>query len=183
MLNNSRCVFLFFSILFSNITSGVELIVGEETIEPGIVFVFEGAVKDHVTPTSLHMTESETNVHIEARVNWDDKDKHKGAPAGGFVPYLHITATVTNQKTKLSTFVDLVTHINLVDNFHYARNIQLPGSIEDLYDVKFSVTQPSSIEVAIHKDWLDENGKSILEDQVFEYKNVNFEEIAKASRR
>ena len=183
MSNNFRCTLFFFSILFSNIANAVELIIGEELVEPGIVFVFEGAVKDHVMPVSLHLTESETNVHIEARVNWDEKDKPQGAPTGGFVPYLHITATVTNQKTKLSTFVDLVTHINLVDNFHYARNIQLPGRIEDLYDVKFSVTQPSSTDVAIHRDWLEENGKSILENQVFEYKNVNFEEIAKASRR
>ena len=108
----------------------VELIIGEEHVAPGIVFIFEGAVKDQIMPPTLHLKESETHVHIEARVNWGEgKKTPKGTPAGGFVPYLHITAKVVNQKTGLSTFVDMMPHINLVDNFHYARNISLPGKL------------------------------------------------------
>ena len=34
---------------------------------------FEGAVKDHVVPNGMHLKESQTNIHIEARVNWDTK--------------------------------------------------------------------------------------------------------------
>ena len=30
-----------------------------------------------------------------------------GTPLGGFIPYLHITAKVTNEKSGLSTFIDL----------------------------------------------------------------------------
>lgn len=31
--------------------SSVELVIGEERIDRGIIFIFEGAVKDHVMPT------------------------------------------------------------------------------------------------------------------------------------
>ena len=48
-----------------------ELVIAEERVEPGIVFVFEGAIKDHIVPMSMHLQENQTNVHIEARVNWD----------------------------------------------------------------------------------------------------------------
>ena len=47
-----------------------ELIIGEELIEPGIRVIFEGAVKDDVTPRPQNLEESKTDVHIEARVNW-----------------------------------------------------------------------------------------------------------------
>lgn len=99
----------------------VELVIGEERVSP--VIVFEGAVKDHVLPLSMHLAEDETHVHIEARVNWDETDIPEGTPLGGFIPYLRVNAKVRNQKTGLSTFIDLLPHINLIDNFHYAGNI------------------------------------------------------------
>lgn len=160
----------------------LELVIGEERVRPGIVFIFEGAIKDHVVPTSMHLAESETHVHIEARVNWDEKNTPEGTPAGGFVPYLHVTAKVTNQKTGVSTFVDLLPHINLVDNFHYARNITLPGATTDLYDVQFMVAAPAHTELALHKDWLDGYGDTVMKAQTFRYKGVDFAKIAAASR-
>ena len=51
-------ILLFFCILFlssSNILSQ-ELIIGEERIEPGIVLIFEGAVKDVVIPKSNNLS-------------------------------------------------------------------------------------------------------------------------------
>ncbi len=69
-------IIIFTSILYSN----VELIIGEERIEPGIVFIFEGAIKDHIMPKNMHLSEANTNVHIEARVNWDNVDIPKAAP-------------------------------------------------------------------------------------------------------
>ena len=51
--------------------NGQELVIGEERVEPGVVFVFEGAIKDKIMPMSMHLNENQTNVHIEARVNWD----------------------------------------------------------------------------------------------------------------
>ena len=178
-------ILFFMLVAIGSSAQAIELIIGEQQIKPGIVFIFEGAVKDKIHPSSMHLKESETQVHIEARVNWGENEKQipRGAPAGGFVPYLHITAKVTNQKTGLSTFVDLLPHINLVDNFHYARNISLPGKASDLYLVVFTMQPPTKTELALHKDWIDGYGKSLSQEKVFSYKDVNFEEIVKASRR
>ncbi|MAM96893.1 MAG: hypothetical protein CMQ66_03720 [Gammaproteobacteria bacterium] len=166
-----------------NFSISQELIIGEETVQPGIVFIFEGAVKDHVMPSGMHLKENETNVHIEARVNWDFKNTPEGSPKGGFVAYLHITSKVTNQKTGLSTFIDLIPHINLIDNYHYARNISLPGKKDELYTVEFNVIPPTNIELSLHKDWLNKYGNQLMTDKYFLYENVNFEEIVNASRK
>ena len=178
-------ILFFFYILFfssSNILSQ-ELIIGEERIEPGIVLIFEGAVKDVVIPKSNNLSVEETNVHIEARVNWDSLNIPEGTPAGGFVPFLKISSVILNQSTGLKTFVDLTPHINLIDNFHYARNISLPGKSNDPYTVKFNIIPPTNVELAMHKDWNDEFGNVLFQSKSFTYNSVNFEEIAKASRR
>ena len=177
-------LFFYFIIIFGlNISSSQELIIGEETVAPGIVFIFEGAVKDHVMPEGMHLKENQTNIHIEARVNWDTNDIPDGTPPGGFVAYLHITAKVTNQNSGMSTFIDLLPHINLVDNYHYARNISLPGNVDDLYLVEFNILPPTHIDLSLHKDWLDNYGNELMMNQYFKYSNVDFEEIANSSRR
>jgi uncharacterized protein involved in high-affinity Fe2+ transport len=160
-----------------------ELIIGKERIEPGIVVIFEGAIKDMITPSSTNLNENLTDIHIEARVNWDTENVPNGTPKGGFVPYLHINALITNQKTGLKTFIDLIPHINLSDNFHYARNISLPGKIEDLYSVIYTISPPSKYEVSLHMDWKKEIGNSFFKTVTYNYKDIQFEEIAKASRR
>ena len=174
------CLILLLNLNFS---ISQELIIGKEIVDPGIVFIFEGAVKDHVMPIGMHLKENETNVHIEARVNWDVRNTPNGSPEGGFVAYLHITSKVTNQKTGLSTFIDLTPHINLIDNYHYARNISLPGKKDELYTVEFNVIAPTNIELSLHKDWLDKYGNQLMTNQYFLYENVNFEEIANATRK
>ena len=166
-----------------NISSSQELIIGEETVAPGIVFIFEEAVKDHVMPEGMHLKEDQTNIHIEARVNWDTTNIPEGTPPGGFVAYLHITAKVTNQNSGMSTFIDLLPHLNLVDNYHYARNISLPGNADDLYLVEFNILPPTHIDLSLHKDWLDNYGNELMKNQYFKYSNVDFEEIANSSRR
>ena len=177
-------LFFYLLIIFGlNISTSQELIIGEETVTPGIVFIFEGAVKDHVMPEGMHLKENQTNIHIEARVNWDTNNIPEGAPPGGFVAYLHITAKVTNQNSGLSTFIDLLPHINLVDNYHYARNISLPGNADDLYLVEFNILPPTHIDLSLHKDWLDNYGNELMKNQYFKYANVDFEEIANSSRR
>jgi len=159
-----------------------ELVIGKERVDPGIVFIFEGAIKDQIVPKSLHLDEKQTNVHIEARVNWDIKDIPRGTPVGGFIPYLNITAIVTNESSGLKTFVDLKPHINLIDNFHYARNISLPGSIKDLYSVQFNIFPPTKVDLALHRDWLNEFGEEFISNHIFNYNSINFKEIAEASR-
>jgi len=175
-------IFFLSFILFLNGIQKPELIIGKERVKPGIIFIFEGAIKDEINPMSMHLSESLANVHIEARVNWDSENIPKGTPHQGFVPYLNITSTIINQKSDLLTFIDLKPHINLVDNFHYARNISLPGEINELYTVKFNISPPSGIDLAVHKDWLNEYGNQLISNYRFEYKNVNFNEIAKAKR-
>jgi len=176
-------ILYFLLILNLNFSFSQELIIGEETVSPGIVFIFEGAVKDHVMPEGMHLKETQTNIHIEARVNWDTNDIPEGTPPGGFVAYLHITAKVTNQNSGMSTFIDLLPHINLVDNYHYARNISLPGNADDLYLVEFNILPPTHIDLSLHKDWLDNYGNKLMKNQYFKYSNVDFEEIANSSRR
>ena len=171
---------LLFFLFFSN---SPELIIGKEKVPPGIVFIFEGAVKDQIIPKSFHLNKNKTNVHIEARVNWDNKNIPKGAPSGGFIPYLYITATLTNESSGLQTFVDLKPHINLIDNFHYARNISLPGLINDLYSVQFNISGPTVFDVALHKDWFNKFGEQIISNHVFNYKGINFKEIAETNRK
>ena len=43
---------------FTLYSSAQELIIGEERIEPGLIFIFEGAIKDHVSPSSMHLRKS-----------------------------------------------------------------------------------------------------------------------------
>ena len=173
---------IFIFMLLSNYMYALELVIGEEKIDPGIVFIFEGAIKDHIMPMSMHMSENQTNVHIEARVNWDSINIPDGTPVNGFIPYLYINSMITNQKTGIKTFIDLLPHINLVDNFHYARNISLPGSVDDLYTVEFNVIPPTHMDLALHKDWLDAYGDSLMKSAYFKYRNVDFSEIARAKR-
>ena len=160
-----------------------ELVIGEERLEPGIVFIFEGAIKDIVYPKSINLDEEFTNIHIEARVNWDNNNTPKGTPTGGFVPYLNINAKITNDRTGQITFVDLTPHLNLIDNFHYARNISLPGNVDDLYNVVFNVNPPEKLSLSFHKDWSDAFTTQLFKPTSFEYKKVDFEEIANSSRR
>ena len=160
-----------------------ELVIGEERIEPGIIFIFEGAIKDIVYPKSINLDEELTNIHIEARVNWDNNNLPKGTPSGGFIPYLNINAIITNDRTGQRTFVDLTPHLNLIDNFHYARNISLPGNVDDLYNVIFNVNPPEKLSLSFHKDWSDTYSNQLFKPITFEYKKVDFEEIANSSRR
>ena len=177
-----KLITLLCAMLLPASVAAVELIIGEETVAPGIVFIFEGAVKDDVTPASHHLPMDEIHVHIEARVNWDEESIPEGTPAGGFVPYLTITAKVVNAKTGAMLMTDLLPHINLIDNFHYARNIALPGPIGDRYDVTFHVAPPAGLALSFHKDWRQEYGDNVLQEKTFHYRGVNFKEIAEATR-
>ena len=160
-----------------------ELVIGEERIEPGIVLIFEGAVRDHIWPTVGHLPEDLTHVHIEARVNWDVAGIPDGTPPGGFVPYLNITALVRNQSTGAINYVSLTPHINLIDNFHYARNMQLPGTATDLYNVYFYVWPPDYFSMGVHRDWETTYGRRLMVGQAFRYRGVNFSEIVNAPPR
>lgn len=170
------------STVASDRAASVELVIGEERIPPGIVIIFEGAARDQILPAKRHLAEDQTDVHIEARVNWDSKKIPESAVPGGFVPYLDIVASIRNENTGAVSFVDLLPHINLIDNFHYARNVALPGKKDDSYEVSFTVFPPSGRQLGLHKDWVRGFGNRLISERQFVYKKVRFKEIVDASR-
>ena len=100
-LNTMKKLFyclLTLTIMISN-SIAQELVIGEERVEPGIVLIFEGAIKDLVVPESNNLSIDQTNVHIEARVNWDSTNIPDGTPPGGFVPYLKISSIIFNENS------------------------------------------------------------------------------------
>jgi len=157
-----------------------EMIFGKETLSNGINVVFEAAPKDIVYPEKYYLKEKNTDIHIEMLINWSDGSPI-GSPAGGFIPYLDVLAIIKNKDGK-SMKVKLTPHLNITDNFHYAQNIQLPGKIDDLYDVMIEIVPPKNGQLGIHYDWNQKYG-FLVEKQKFIYNNLSFEDIAKQLRR
>ena len=159
-----------------------EMIIGTKNTLPGITFVFEGAIKDDVAPLDIFLSEARSDIHLEALANWNEQAP-RGAVKGGFVAYLNVNALIINQKTNKQLSVILPPHMNMSDNLHYASNTPLPGKKSDLYTVIFSIKPPKDGEMGMHFDWREEVGARIMDPQQFEFKDLNFLEIANATRR
>ncbi|MDA9661153.1 iron transporter [Gammaproteobacteria bacterium] len=175
---------IFFSILLSLNVFGElpEMVIGQESVKPGINFVFEGAIKDDVTPSRNFGSEKNSDIHLEVLANWNE-DAPRGSPIDGFVAYLRIKAEIQNQYNSQVMVLDLLPHINLSDSLHYALNTKLPGKKDDLYSIKFTILPPETSKLGLHYDWREEVGPVILETFTFEYKNLDFSEIAISKRR
>jgi hypothetical protein len=159
-----------------------EMVIGEKNIEPGVSLIFEGAIKDNVAPSNIFGAESDSDIHIEVVATWND-DAPRGSVTGGFVAYLDITALITNQDTGEEEFVRLDPHLNMSDNFHYARNTKLPGARDEIYQVVFSVSGPRISDVGMHFDWRQEVGERLVDEQTFKFSDLDFSLIAVATRR
>ena len=160
-----------------------EQVFGKKVVEPGVKFTFIAAPKDAVQPTAKHLAEDQTDIHLEVLAEWtENASEEVGAPAGGFVPYVHLFAHVKNEKTGQVQKVSLVPHINRSDNAHYARNVALPGAPDDPYTVTFSVNPPSQFELATHRDWRNAYGDSLFEPTTVTYEGLQLSEVAKATR-
>jgi hypothetical protein len=159
-----------------------EMVIGEKNIEPGVSLIFEGAIKDNVAPSNIFGAESDSDIHIEVVATWND-DAPRGSVTGGFVAYLDITALITNQDTGEDEFVRLDPHLNMSDNFHYARNTKLPGARDEIYSVVFSVSGPRISDVGMHFDWRQEVGERLVDEQTFKFSDLDFSLIAEATRR
>jgi hypothetical protein len=48
--------------------------------------------------------------------------------------------------------------------------------------VQFNIIQPTKVDLALHRDWLNEFGEQFISNQIFNYNSINFKEIAQASR-
>ena len=175
-----KIIYFLLLILGSVNSDAAEMIIGRETIAPGINLIFEGAPKDTVLPQEFFLAESATDIHIEMLANWA-KDSPNGAPAGGFVAYLKIFATLEAASGSKMT-AQLTPHLNMSDNLHYAQNIKLPGRIDEFYKVTFEINPPNKSELGIHYDW-DKDIGFFIQPIVFSYDNLNFKDIALSSRR
>ena len=178
-----KLLFLSLTFLISkNIIADVpEMIISKEEISPGITLVFEAAIKDEVYPYAKFGNEEDSDIHIEVLANWNESAP-PGAPLGGFVAYLDISAEITNQITSEKKSTKLLPHLNMSDNLHYALNIKLPVKREDIYKVKFIIAPPI-VELGLHFDWRKEVGDYLSQTYSFEYPNLDFTEIANSTRR
>tara|TARA_B100001057_G_scaffold377670_1_gene382963 strand:+ start:5411 stop:5974 length:564 start_codon:yes stop_codon:yes gene_type:complete len=180
---NPKYLFLFFFTIFLNSTLiAEEMIIGKEKIYPGIALIFEGAIKDNIYPEEFYLSEQNSDIHIEALATWTN-DGPVGSVEGGFVPYLEIKVKIINQKSQKSVSYDLVPHINLTDNFHYANNVKLPGKKDDLFEVIIDINPPSIGSLGYHYDWRENVNKNLISKKTFVYKDQNFSKWASLSRR
>ena len=183
IIRNFKYLFLFFFIIFLNsILNAEEMIIGEEKIDPGIELIFEGAIKDDISPKEFYLSEQKSDIHIEALATWTN-NAPAGTVEGGFVPYLEIEVKIINQETQNSVLYDLVPHINLTDNFHYANNIKLPGKKDDLYEVIFYLKPPSIGSLGYHYDWRENVNKNLISQKTFVYTDQNFSKWVSLTRR
>ena len=159
-----------------------EMIIGESSIKPGIQLIFEGGIKDDVQGAKFLLNETESDVHLEVIANWSD-NAPPGSPVGGHVAYLDVSALVTNETTNETLTVNLVPHLNMSDNFHYAQNIKLPGTVDQTYTVIFKVNPPKSGNIGMHYDWRQQVSNSLTPGGIFEFNHLNFKEIALSKRR
>ena len=174
--------FFIILVLFQNHEIQAEMIIGTGSIEPGVDLIFEGGVKDEIMPEEYYLSENETDVHIEVLANWSS-DAPKGSPEGGHVAYLNITAVLINETTGSSDAHKLTPHVNMSDNLHYAKNIKLPGKIDELYTVIFEIRPPKNDELGMHYDWRYTVDKELIVAERFEFNNLDFKEIAISKRR
>ena len=174
--------FFIILVLFQNHEIQAEMIIGTGSIEPGVDLIFEGGVKDEIMPEEYYLSENETDVHIEVLANWSS-DAPKGSPEGGHVAYLNITAVLINETTGSSDTHKLTPHVNMSDNLHYAKNIKLPGKIDESYTVIFEIRPPKNDELGMHYDWRYAVDNELIVAERFEFNNLDFKEIAISKRR
>jgi len=174
--------FFIILVLFQNHEIQAEMIIGTGSIEPGVDLIFEGGVKDEIMPEEYYLSENETDVHIEVLANWSS-DAPKGSPEGGHVAYLNITAVLINETTGSSDTHKLTPHVNISDNLHYAKNIKLPGKIDESYTVIFEIRPPKNDELGMHYDWRYTVDKELIVAERFEFNNLDFKGIAISKRR
>ena len=156
-----------------------------EVVDPGIQIEVIAAPKDAVRPLGQNLPEDETDIHLEVLATWASDTSvavPNGAQRGGFVGFLNLFGKVKNERTGAVVEVELVPHINLSDNLHYARNVDLPGDSSDPFTVTLHVRPPQELELATHRDWRAQHGNSLLEATSFEYTGVDLSAIAAASR-
>ena len=180
---NTKSLFaLFLALTAMDLRALPEMVIGESSMDPGIILIFEGGIKDDIQPAKYYLEEKSTDVHLEVLANWSETAP-SGSPLGGHVAYLEVTAEIINEQTKESSSVELTPHLNMSDNLHYAQNVRLPGKVNETYTVIFKISEPKSGNMGMHFDWRNQVAKTLTPGGKFEFNNLDFEEIALSTRR
>ena len=180
---NTKSLFaLFLALTAMDLRALPEMVIGESSMDPGIILIFEGGIKDDIQPAKYYLEEKSTDVHLEVLANWSETAP-SGSPLGGHVAYLEVTAEIINEQTKESSSVELTPHLNMSDNLHYAQNVRLPGKVNETYTVIFKISEPKSGNMGMHFDWRNHVAKTLTPGGRFEFNNLDFEEIALSTRR
>ena len=180
---NTKSLFaLFLALTAMDLRALPEMVIGESSMDPGIILIFEGGIKDDIQPAKYYLEEKSTDVHLELLANWSETAP-SGSPLGGHVAYLEVTAEIINEQTKESSSVELTPHLNMSDNLHYAQNVRLPGKVNETYTVIFKISEPKSGNMGMHFDWRNQVAKTLTPGGRFEFNNLDFEEIALSTRR
>ena len=180
---NTKSLFaLFLALTAMDLRALPEMVIGESSMDPGIILIFEGGIKDDIQPAKYYLEEKSTDVHLEVLANWSETAP-SGSPLGGHVAYLEVTAEIINEQTKESSSVELTPHLNMSDNLHYAQNLRLPGKVNETYTVIFKISEPKSGNMGMHFDWRNQVAKTLTPGGRFEFNNLDFEEIALSTRR
>ena len=180
---NTKSLFaLFIALTAMDLRALPEMVIGESSMDPGIILIFEGGIKDDIQPAKYYLEEKSTDVHLEVLANWSETAP-SGSPLGGHVAYLEVTAEIINEQTKESSSVELTPHLNMSDNLHYAQNVKLPGKVNETYTVIFKISEPKSGNMGMHFDWRNQVAKTLTPGGRFEFNNLDFEEIALSTRR
>ena len=110
---NTKSLFaLFLALTAMDLRALPEMVIGESSMDPGIILIFEGGIKDDIQPAKYYLEEKSTDVHIEVLANWSETAP-SGSPIGGHVAYLEVTAEIINEQTKESSSVELTPHLNM----------------------------------------------------------------------
>ncbi len=150
----------------------------------GIELIFEAAPSDAITPSEQNTSSATADVHFEVRANFTENNSF-AAEAGGFVPYLNVNMLATNKRSGETVHTTLLPHLNQIDGFHYARNVDLPGDPASTrrfrraeYDLTFWINPPDIGVVSIHSDFGGQTDQNkIVEPQVFTFSDVNFADV------
>ena len=176
-------ILLTFTLNSQNLALADEMIIGDESIS-NIDFVFEAAPKDTIYSDSSinHLKEKDTDIHIEALITWSKDSNIPGQIPGSHLPYLDVEAMLKNERTGEELMIKLLPHINLSDGYHYARNLRLPGNVDDIYSIRFLI-ESNNKALSYHYDWKERYAMPIIGKTEFMYKNLDFLEVSRKSRR
>lgn len=162
-----------------------KLKIGEETIEPGIKTQFVAETRDAIVPAEDNPAPPDTDIHLEALVNWSDSSPPVHELRGQFVPYLSVSALIVDEQTGKEEDIDLLPHLSASDGLHYARNVKLPGADQDRYTVTFTIAPPEEGEADMnyHSDWVKKYGAQVFAQPAdFTYKNLDFTRVIHSRR-